>query len=386
MAVILLTPNVGRAQSGVSPDSLKGRLLELGVQGADPFASEQVAALATLVALEVTTAPMGTSTGAFTYTWDATLGTFRRSTGSFGPAFAERSLTIGKGRLAVGFNWLRARYDSVAGWDLSDGTLLVTRNFRVVGAPFADSALQSDLGSDTAVGFASYGVTDDLEIAVAVPWVNVTMNALVTSFDSEGTGLAMLEMPRTSANGLGDIALIGKYHLWHHQGGGLSAGVELRLPSGDTDQLRGLGITRTLVSAIWSRGGTVSPHANVGYEFWSSDVPLSVERGIAARNQLRYAAGVEWTPHPRITAAFDVVGRRQFGGGALEHVHVDIPPLESAEPLVPIARGIDVVSLAPGVKWNIGRNVLITASVLGSLKNDGLRAMVVPVVGFDWAF
>ena len=46
------------------------------------------------------------------------------------------------------------------------------------------------------------------------------------------------------------------------------------------DQLRGLDVTRTLISGIWSRSGKVSPHANIGYEFWSSSVPVSSDGSV----------------------------------------------------------------------------------------------------------
>ena len=41
---------------------------------------------------------------------------------------------------------------------------------------------------------------------------------------------------------------------------------------------------------------------------------------------------------------------------------------------------------APEIKWNVAGNVLLTGNVLASIANKGLRANVIPVVGFDWAF
>jgi hypothetical protein len=380
----VLTARIAHCQTDVPPSSLKGRLLELGVQGSDPFAPEQVAALANIVALEVSTAPVGTSTGGFTFTWDSNLGTFRRSAESFGPAFAERSLTIGKGKFGAGFNWLHASYDSLAGRDLKNGELRTAQFIDVSGIPFSYSTMKSNIRSDTVVGFASYGVTNDFEVAIAIPWVRISMDADITSVPTLDFGHLLLA--QSSSAGLGDVALIGKYHLWHHKGGGLSAGLELRLPTGDTNGLRGLGVARTVVSAIWSQGGTISPHANVGFEVWSDGVPISTERDIAAKNQLKYAVGVEFTPHPRVTAAVDVIGRRLFGGGAFGFVSFEMPGIGTAQPFVGVPRGLSAVSLAPGIKWNVAGNVLVTGSVLGSLANDGLRATLIPVVGLDWAF
>jgi hypothetical protein len=385
--ISVLMASTAHSQTAVPQDSLKGRLLELGVQGSDPFAPEQVAALANIVALEVSTAPVGTSTGGFTFTWDSTLGTFRRSAESFGPAFAERSLTIGRGKFGAGFHWLHARYDSLAGRDLRNGEVRTAQFVDAAGIPFSYATMKSNLASDTIAGFASYGVTKDFEVAIAIPWVRVSLDADITGFGSSPVEIGHILLPRSSSSGLGDVGLVGKYHLWHHQGGGLSAGLEVRLPTGDTNSLRGLGIARTLVSAIWSQGGTISPHANVGFEVWSDGVSIAPERDVAAKNQVKYAFGVEFTPHPRVTAAVDLVGRRLMGGGAMGLVTFDDPAgLGSAQVLVGLPRGFSVVSLVPGLKWNVAGNVLVTGSVLASLTNDGLRAKLVPVIGLDWAF
>src|SRR5262245_60193392 len=44
---------------------------------------------------QLSTFPVGSSSGGFSYAYDTSLGTFTRATNSFGPAFAERALTIG---------------------------------------------------------------------------------------------------------------------------------------------------------------------------------------------------------------------------------------------------------------------------------------------------
>ena len=48
------------------------------------------------IASQLATFPLGSSSGGFTYTFDSSLGTYARSTNSFGPSFAERALTIGR--------------------------------------------------------------------------------------------------------------------------------------------------------------------------------------------------------------------------------------------------------------------------------------------------
>ena len=44
-----------------------------------------------LMKVQLSTFPIGSSAGGFTYLFDESLGTFRRASRSFGPAFAERA-------------------------------------------------------------------------------------------------------------------------------------------------------------------------------------------------------------------------------------------------------------------------------------------------------
>ena len=51
----------------------------------------------------LSTYPIGTPSGGFTYTFDPALGTLTRTSESFGPSFAQRALTAGRGKVSVGF-------------------------------------------------------------------------------------------------------------------------------------------------------------------------------------------------------------------------------------------------------------------------------------------
>ncbi len=54
---------------------------------------------------QLATFPIGSSSGGFTYSFDSKSRSFSRSSESFGPSFAERALTNGKGRFSAGFNF-----------------------------------------------------------------------------------------------------------------------------------------------------------------------------------------------------------------------------------------------------------------------------------------
>jgi hypothetical protein len=162
---------------------------------------------------------------------------------------------------------------------------------------------------------------------------------------------------------------------------------EMRLPSGDKNAFRGLDVTRTMVAGVWSHGGKVSPHANVGYEFWSDQVPISADGTVFAKDQVKYAAGIEFAPHPLATVVLDVVGRYLRHGGSVDYQTFTSPGgLSTGDFLVAIPEGLNQLSLAPGIKWNAWGTVLVTGNALVAIDNKGLRANVVPVIGIDWAF
>jgi hypothetical protein len=250
----------------------------------------------------LSTYPVGTPSGGFTYTFDPALGTFRRTSDSFGPSFADRAITIGRGRVSLGFGHQRATYDTFEGLNLRqrevkfyvphvdccsrgggrasqpDGSRL-TPAFE---GDLVEAALALDLATSTSVVFATYGVTDRLDVGVAVPFVNVKMDASVLarierfsteaepeihSFGGAETD-SQLFRASASATGLGDIVIRAKYVMRPIQGGGVAAALDLRVPTGDETNLLGTGgvQARTYAIASFTRG-RVSPHANVGYTF-----------------------------------------------------------------------------------------------------------------------
>jgi Putative MetA-pathway of phenol degradation len=385
VAASLLIAVPARAQAAAPADSMRGVLRALGV----PLGSEQsMSAVAALASLEVSTAPLGTSTGGFTFTFDPLLRTFRRSASSFGPAFAERGLTTGRGKISAGLNWLHATYRSFDGQNLRNGEFRLSQSISgFAPLPTASySALTMRMSSDTLVVYGHAGVTDSLDVGVAVPWVSVKLDAEAGFFNASGTALAASALPVNQAAGIGDVAIFGKYRIVRHNDGGVAAAIEARLPTGDKDALRGLNVTRTLVSGIWSQGGTVSPHVNVGYEFWSAGVPISATGDVSAKNEFKYAFGVEIQAHPRATVVVDVIGRNLMHGGRVVYQSFSGPSGSSIDALVASPHGVQQVLFAPGIKWNVWESVLVTANVLAALSNNGLRADAIPVIGIDWAF
>jgi len=85
-------------------------------------------AITRLLQAELTTIPLGSSSAGFTYRLNPQLGTVERASQSFGPLFAERSLTAGRGRLSVGMTLQLASYSDLNDVALDSGTLVTVAN------------------------------------------------------------------------------------------------------------------------------------------------------------------------------------------------------------------------------------------------------------------
>lgn len=392
--------------------------------------------------VQLSTFPLGSSSGGFTYTFDPTVGTFSRASRSFGPAFAERALTSGRGRFSAGMNYLHLSYDSFEGRDLEDGSIKFylrheeccsgggtpgPPNFGVQLAPngtrldpfFEGDVIQTALHlkatTDTAVFFANYGVTDRLDLGMAVPVIRVKLDATMVAtilrlatqtqpihaFESGNIAASeKLFESSGSATGLGDIVLRSKYRLLGGQSSAIAAGVDLRLPTGDRDNLLGAG-TQTKVFVAASRSSERwGHHANVGYTFAGSELnnvaPLQVGAETASvPDEFNYTAGLEYVAESRVTLVGDIVGRVLRDAGrltprlkAFEFVNSGSATVQSAqfEEFDPSDGNLHLVLGTAGVKVNPVRNLLVNANVLFPITKAGLRSGIGVALGVDWAF
>ena len=176
-----------------------------------------------------------------------------RRSGTFGPQFIERALTTGRGTTSFGLNVFNATYDTLSGYPLDD---LRVATFRGPQPIISSSTLKLRLQSQTVALFSSVGVTDNLDVAVAVPIVRVAVGATLVQ-EEPAVGTAMM-LAGGSSTGLGDIAGVGKYRFWESsdERSGLAGLVTLRMPTGDEENLRGLSAWRTLVGATASTART----------------------------------------------------------------------------------------------------------------------------------
>jgi hypothetical protein len=387
--VSISIPGAAYAQAAAAETGLSPRQVLIGLTSAAGDASgvsNVGEVIADLVGLEVSTAPIGSSAGGFTFTFDPATRSFTRAAPSFGPLFGERAITAGVGRAGFGVNFIRSTYDAIDGIDLRDGSLR-TVAFSGGSAPPVGTA-QLNITTNTFVMFANVALNQWFDASIAVPWVSLRIDGTHAIADQVAEGNA-------SASGLGDIALRAKVRVHEQEQGGVALGVDLRIPTGDPEAMLGAGVTRTLVSGIWTAtAGSFAPHASFGFEFWSDPFqvydPLQQATIDAGRHGIVYDAGVEWIPSDRVTVNGELLGRTIGDGGRI--AYRDLPlrgnpfGLTSASVATVDPRGVHRTSAAGGVKWNFAGTALLTASVLFPLNDAGLRDRFTPIIGLDWGF
>ena len=349
-------------------------------------------ALGLATQLAIATAPFGASSGGFLIKLDPATGLQVRTATTFGPSFSERALTNGEGKVSAGVYFSSVTFDKLdslefAGLQLRSATAVPPIQGR-------SGVANVELTAKTITVAGRMGVTDKFDIGLVVPVVTLTVDGTTTLRDGNNNIILFAQGSNVS-KGLGDVAGIAKYRFVSFgtglpDPGGLAVMATVRLPTGDQKSLRGLGVTRTLISFIASSGaGKFRPHANVGYGWWSKGVSVvSDDPGnatVTARHQFEYAAGLELEAAPKVTVLLDLLGGHVFGAGKLGFA-TTTSGSSSVTALGALSEGIRRVSLAPGLKVNLKGKLLLSLNALIALQDTGLHTRVTPVAGIDLNF
>lgn len=314
---------------------------------------------------------------------------------------------VGEDRYAVGVNYVHRSYTALDGFDLAGGDIRFNLfHQRLTPTSYVEGdvvqvAAQMKLTSDTAVFHGRYGVSDNFDVGLSLPLVRVRMDlvyrarilAFATGVTTPTTHL-FANGTKTQdfnasgdASGLGDIVLRGRYSFATLGMPGVAVGLDLRLPSGDAENMLGTGATQTRLFFIASGGRRLAPHVNLGY---------TVSGGNAAvPNEVTYAGGFEFGATPRLTLLFDVFGHASSGALRLEnrstaHTFRQGPTaaLERTT-LTSVAvspRTLAIGMGAMGAKINVWRNLLVSANLLVPIAHAGLRSRASFVAGLDYTF
>jgi hypothetical protein len=263
--------------------------------------------------------------------------------------------------------------------------------------------------TDITAFVVTYGVTDRLDLGIAVPLVHVDLQAQTdATIQRIATSASAPDIHRFlngganetfrqsgSASGVGDVVLRGKFQIVRGDRGGLAVAEDLRLPTGEERDLLGTGATQAKTFLIGSLHlGPFSPHVNAGYT-WSSNT--SDDSDIP--DEIAYTAGFDWAVSPRMTFAVDVLGRDRLKSRVVSVVDTTFQANTNTNPTAPptivtatfprlVAEQGDSNSLlgSVGFKINPFGNFLITVNGLFSLNKKGLQDDFAPLIAVDYSF
>lgn len=338
--------------------------------------------------------PVPSSSGAFSFAWDRELDTFVRSDLSLGSIFAERAQTLGRGRFNVGFAYQHVGYDTLDGDSLNDiqsvqpafsqaylDTLQPDERI-IFGDDQIDTQLALSFTYDLFYLSAAYGVTDDIDVSLALTINRAALSgsALAMTVDPSGNGMGnrvgifaptqpgvitegmgdICSLPfrcaadsfSESAIGTGDLFLRGKWHVADLRYVDLAVAGVLTLPTGNADDFLGFHDPTFTPWLIASKGfGRVAPHLNIGYSI-RSDEDVS---------QLQWIAGADVLTTTWLTLFSDFLG-----------YYDDV--------------NHNVVQSAVGFKANPIGGLVLSVGFQFPVNRDGLRADVIYTGQIEYNF
>ena len=359
---------------------------------------------------QIVSLPLPAPASGFTYQFDPGLGVFTRSTSSFGPILAERADTIGARRVSIGFAYQRLAFDSIENIDLQSVPAVFTHDNAELRGGREDvittvNSIDSEVSRSAA--FITYGVTNDLDVSIAVPYITtdivVTSDATVRRIGTtvpeihffravdDSIGDRRIYTAFGHASGIGDITIRMKQAIKKSPRNGIALGLDLRLPTGDENNLLGTGAPAVQPFAAWSATyGTFAPHINLGYQWnGSSTLAGDIEAGVSEDlpDVAVYALGAVVAIHPRVTLALDVLGRYIIDSPRVRLEDFVALDGHSVYPNIAFDTGsINELSTAVGLKINVAGRLLLNTNLLMRLNSEGLRDKISPLVGVEYAF
>jgi len=349
----------------------------------------------------------------FTYAFDPAAGVFIRSSESYGPVLGERAETIGRNRLAGALVYQHFEFDRIGEVSLDTVPFVFTHDSPgpggredVVAAPLSVSLVQ-----DQATLLLVWGVAETLDLALVFPVIRTELEAVARAevlrlgttlspavhfFRGPGGEYGSTREYRSagSATGVGDLLLRAKKTLKGARGGrgvGVALGLELRVPTGDAENLLGSGAfgVRPLLIASLSRGRS-AVHVNGSYQ-WNGESVLAGDIVTGTKGSLpdvvRYSMGLDVGVSKQTTLSLDLLGTHSLGAVRLSHSTFTALDRITQVPVVEYeAVGTSALELALGAKFNVAGKLLFDTSLLWSLKNDGLRDRFVPLFALEYSF
>jgi hypothetical protein len=369
-----LWPGGIRLQPPTAGFSHEPHFLAASLQGLDTLNTSLASSLGFL--------SLNSSTSGFTF--DIERGVPVRTTDSLGPLLAERAPTLGKGKLDVALTYTRIEFSRFQGKrlnklkldfqheDTNRNGIKDTTGIFSFESDVVEATIDLSIEEDVWALFGTYGITRNWDVGIVVPIIHIRLRAVGDATIIRNSPVSQVVHnfgPDSSPShvsgggdktGVGDILLRTKYNFLRNQGAWPDLAVlgQVKLPSGDPDNLLGTGHTNFLPMLVASKTyGFFTPHVNAGYELTT---------GPREDDNLRYIVGFDTRLHPRVTFATDLLGRWEPNRNG---------------------NGSHIVDLAFGLKWNPVGSFLVGGYAQVPLnRNEGLRANVIWSLAAEYIF
>lgn len=350
----------------VATDSVE-RDRDAALRTSDTISRALLATLATL--------PVNTSSSGFVYRLNPELGTVERASRSFGPFFTERAMTASRHQASFGMTYQNVRFTALDGRGLRDGSLATTANqFTDESAPFDVDNLTLNLVASVATLYGNLGVTDRLEVGFAAPFVALSLDgSRINTYRGRTFTQATV---RARATGFADPVVRTKYTVFDEDGTWLAAAADVRLPIGRREDLLGSGSASVKFTGIGSlENGRTSTHANLG---------LSLG-GLAT--EISSGGAVTFAATERVSLIGELFARWLDSPGHIVAESAPHPRLAGVQTirLAPDSSNLRIVTVVPGLKWNLTDTWVFACNVSIPLTKGGLTAPFTPFIGLDYA-
>lgn len=328
---------------------------------------------------------------------------------NLGPILTDRAQTVGKHRFFLGFTASQFVFTDIDGISLSSlpfayyATAYQQGTNTVLSNTYTSEATKLSFKINQFIGVATLGLSSRVDVSVIVPIERVSLGA--TTFNSTSYILdannnlifGPYSNPNTyspgSASGIGDVTFNGKGELWRGEHGTVSAGMNVRTPTGDDLNYLGSGAWGFSPYLVYSYLAKISPHAKIGYQ-WNTTTELNNPTGQPGGNQalpggMQYNVGADWAILRHVTLAGDLLGNQYLNAPRLVRTTTPLPTNPSTISLPTIVPGTASYSInngSIGLKWNPFRNLVLSGNVLFQINNNGLRSRPTPLVGISYKF
>jgi len=326
-----------------------------------------------------------------------------RSSTSAGPIFAERPQTLGRGRFFLSTNVSSIHYTTLNGVPTDNiafafGHENVGDSLR--GEPSWENdiirmGMQLDVNLLVTSVLATYGITDFLDVGVAIPFERVSVDgnsvAQIDPFgpstphyfagDANNPVLRATSVVSGTATGVGDIVGRLKVNLGQSTRLGAALLGEIRFPTGDSSNLLGTGYsTARGLAILGAQFGSFALHANGGYLARNGDLSSDAILGtLGFDNQMT----------PWATLAFSLLSEWQVGDSKLtlpQPIVLDTPYVRIIPATNLPVRREDRVDASLGVKFNVRAGTVLVVNGIVPLRKSSLQPDFVWTMGLDFNF